>query len=70
MALACLAGRLVPLEHCGGRLGLRHRRHLHVGDLPSEGAELAAHLGELGAQLNIELVELGGRCGVDEPEVD
>eukprot|EP00969_Alexandrium_andersonii_P252659 11166083-Alexandrium_andersonii.AAC.1 len=41
-----------------------------MGDPPREGAKLAVHLGELGAQLNIESVELGGRRGVNELKVD
>eukprot|EP00969_Alexandrium_andersonii_P026128 1140508-Alexandrium_andersonii.AAC.1 len=41
-----------------------------MGDPPREGAQLAAHEGEFGAQLVVDLVELRGRCGVDRVKVE
>eukprot|EP00969_Alexandrium_andersonii_P162835 7198442-Alexandrium_andersonii.AAC.1 len=67
VTLVRLAGRLVPLKHMGGGLRVRHRGRLEVCDPACKHAQLTVGLGELGAQLNVELVELRGRRGTHKP---
>eukprot|EP00969_Alexandrium_andersonii_P280723 12411497-Alexandrium_andersonii.AAC.1 len=49
---------------------MRHRGHFEVRDPSRKRAQFAVDLGELGAQLNIELIELRCGCWINEPEVD
>eukprot|EP00969_Alexandrium_andersonii_P306883 13566803-Alexandrium_andersonii.AAC.1 len=55
VTLMRLAGRLVPLKHVGGGLRLRHCGHLEARNSARQRAQFTVDLGELGAQLNVEL---------------